>query len=188
MNINKMIGCPGKRRWWNIFAIAIIVVSIILTSIWIIVRLWPYNDVSVKWEGGIEAEEWTSEGIPVIRSSEYGGYLHYKLDYCNTGVDVRTVRWLDSYGPEGSAPDLNPPRDAVSSSRFVSETFYPITEVGVGCFENLEVEVRMPHGPPTGVYYRMRSVSTYYPNFLAEVDYTTYSDLFYFAEGDEELP
>ena len=169
-------------------ALATIFVGMLLMVGYILVQVWPYNDVEITVEGDILTQEYTSDGIPVIRASEFGADLRYSIDYCNSGVDVRTVRWLDSYGPFDTVTDIKNDLDDFSSSRFLSETLYPATEGGTGCFEDLEVVVTIGNGPPTDVYYRLSTTTYYYPNFLAKVELNSSLELFYYASEGADIP
>ena len=176
---------PPRKSWMFRLAMTIIGVVLLFGAIFTIAQLVPYNDVTVEWVSYHIGDEKTSEGIPVIRE---GGDYEYTINYCNNGVDIRTIRWLDSVGSVDQVTNVEAPPDIVSSSRLLSETLYPINDEAIGCFENLVVRIPLGSQIPTGVYYSLRTVSTYRPNILHSESYENVSELFYYAAKDEELP
>lgn len=176
---------PPKKRLAFHVSMTVITFATIITGLYIVAQVWPYSDVTVEWVGGLDTDEYTSDDIPVIREGES---IDYTINYCNTGVDIRTFRWLDSYGSVDQVTNIDAPDDLVSSSRLLFETYYPIYDVGTGCFDDLKVSVQLGFQINTGVYYSLRSISSYKPNFLHQEHYETKSPIFYYAAEDEELP
>ena len=176
---------PPRKSWMFRISMTLIVGFVIFSVLFTIAQVWPYTDVKVEWISALEADEFTSNGVPVLRE---GDDYTYTIDYCNDGHAIRTIRWLDSYGSVDQITNIDSPEETVSSSRFLSETIFPIYPEAIGCFEGLEVSVPLGFQLNTGVYYVLRTVSSYRPNILHEESYETRSELFYYAAEGQELP
>lgn len=176
---------PPRKSWMFRISMAIIGASLLFSVIFTIAQVWPYNDVSVEWISALEVDEFTSDGVPVLREGEP---YTYTIDYCNDGHSIRTIRWMDSYGSVDQITNIDSPEGTVSSSRFLSETIFPIYPEAIGCFEDLQVSVPLGFQLNTSVYYVLRTVSSYRPNILHEESYETRSELFYYAAEGAELP
>ena len=176
---------PPRKSW--MFRISMTIIGVVLAStvIFTVAQIAPYSDVTVTWTSELEVDEFTSEGVPVLREGEP---YTYSIDYCNNGHAIRTVRWLDSFGSVDQVTNIDSPANIVSSSRLLSETLYPTYPEATGCFDDLEVRVQLGLQINTGVYYSLRTVSSYRPNFLHEEVYENRSELFYYAEEGAELP
>ena len=92
----------GNARYTSAFSwlarfvllfLAIIVAWSAVLGYWM---LRPYDEVTLGPRGPIQTEEFTTEGVPVVR---VGQAITYEQPFCNEGpTDTRVERWLDVYG------------------------------------------------------------------------------------------
>lgn len=173
------------EHWKNLLAMFVIFCGLFTMAGYLIANLVSYSEVTIEWDGNLIVDERTSDGVAVIRVGEN---INYRIDFCNTGVDILAERWFDSFGNVSETSDISRMREEFTSSTYDTQVFYPITPSGIGCFD--DILISQPPSPfiAPGSYYKIRNETFFYPNFLAEGHITNQSEIFYYADVGEELP
>lgn len=149
--------------------------------------LQPAKEFKVISISPLVTDEYTSEGIPVIRRDSPLIYTtHYEAD---AGVEVYVDRWLEVYGTsDGSSGPAVRPFGAIeqSSWQFFSNpsgTTDPSDEP-----TEFTVSIRLNPEINSNTYYSLVSETSYQVNPIRKQTIDTASEVFLYLSEDAEIP
>lgn len=179
---------PDKGERWvarTIYAVlALLVLGMIVITVFLTI---PNNDFEyTNGEMTVDTEEFTSDGIPVVRVLEPAVF---NIDFCNWGVNTETQRFLDLYLPLDE--EITDPKDF---SRVGSFWLAPVKtyngDIGrvAGCLTDVPQEVLFPRYPDQDRYYKFRLSTSWRVNSIRIDTDSVKSELFYYASEGSEIP
>ena len=171
----------GKGR----FAAAVLVIAGIFGVFAILLMTYPYDNFSYGEVGPIITDEYTSDGIPVVRLRDE---LRWNQQYCNKGASPTvSLRWLELYGNSQDAGFVN----------LEDSTDEPLLGVSVptveffaeqNVCETAEVFSYMPRYLSAGGYYKFRIETSYKPNPIRTITESTETELFLLLREGDPVP
>ena len=169
---------------WGMFSIFGIIILGIL--VWATMMLWPYDSIVVGEYGPIITDEYTEDGLPVVRE---GAVLSYEVEVCSDGSPVRTERWADLYGPfDGADGEEIIAFDGVTpTSSRLSETLEFPERDDSGCATNV-ARVELPEELREGSVYAIRNITSYRPNPVRIVENENSTEPFLLLAPGEKIP
>ena len=176
-----------QNKWGMRVSIALLVVSFAMVILWALAVTWPYDKFSYGEVGQVKTEEFTSEGIPVIRAGEP---VTWDQDYCNFEANPTTsIRWADIYGDATASGfvDLEGEvsiEDRVASFEVPAIEFYGYQN---GC-ETTEVFAILPDYVTPGSYYKLRIETSYSANPIRRPVSEASTHLFLYIDKDAPVP
>jgi hypothetical protein len=176
---------PRKHIIAQRLGILAIAAAICLILIILFALTWPYDKFSYGEPGKLKTDEFTSEGIPVVRQGER---IVWDQPFCNRGVDTLSNRWADIYGQANDAgfATIAPANkeERVASFEVPAIIFYGYQDL---C-GTTEVFAILPNYITPGAYYRFRIQTSYEANPLREITSTTTTELFLLLEQGQAIP
>lgn len=149
--------------------------------------VYPYDSFVISEPGPIITDEFTSNGIPIIRVGED---LLYTTNFCNEGVDTIVFRRADVhgfyFGPDGQPATFDKDNDVISASYGLSQIDFFNSDPT--CVEDFVINVRLPNDLPVGAYYSLRNDNMYNPNPLREIVETSETEVFLYVEEGTKAP
>ena len=174
---------PSKPlSWAAYFVMGLILLALVLVLVASFLMVRPYNLANIDQPSTLITEEFTSDGIPVVRVASP---INYTTSFCNDGVDITTVRFVDSYDSVEATEHAFEFAGRTSSFLVGFSTFYANEP---GCVNNRNVKVTLPLFVAPNAYYKLRTDNSYDPNPLRTIVNTTETELFYLAIQGSELP
>ena len=147
----------------------------------------PYSDIELGDRGPIITEEFTSDGVPVVRE---GSPIMYEQRFCSTGIGSTVNRWMDVYGPYTGVP-------AAELKRSVSfEIPRVVVEADIEPSGDLRCDTVTSREPipdyiNAGAVYAFRIEVSYHPNPMRTVTVsggTTAEDRFLYLPIGAPIP
>jgi len=136
-----------------------------------------YNYYEIMNSGDIIANEYTSQGIPVVRE---GDKVSYPVEFKNTGIDTTSIREAKIFGNIATGL-IQEPIAAFSLANISFFNDEPTQQ------ETL-VEVGLPANLPENSYYTIHTTTEYKPNPIRVVGVESETEKFLYLSSDAEIP
>ena len=175
----------GDHRWGLRATVGLLVIASTIVGLWALALLWPYADFSYGEVGPIQTDEYTSEGIPVVR---FGQPIRWEQHYCNFEANPTTsIRWADIYGQASGSGFVQTEEDLE-----VRTASFAVPAIVFYGYQNAcdvtDVFAVLPGYVTTGSYYRLRIETSYKANPIREPVSEAVTDLFLYLDEGEEIP
>lgn len=172
----------GHWRSWIGPAITAALTVVLLWLGWMYTpAFWP--EATITQPGPIETDVRTSDGFPVVF---FGDSLHFEIAFCNPGVDITEIAWLDSYNPLDPA-EKAPTEERQGAYNLFNRQFFFDEELCIGPIPT-NVRTASAIGALPDGYYKFRGHNMYSPNFLLDRVNVTETEIFYLATEGREIP
>ena len=174
-----------KFRFSARIAFGLLLITFAFLGLLIYWLVYPYNADIISEPSDFITEEFTSDGVPVIRKGEP---LQYTTDICSSGVSSTINRealihgqWQDADG------DVRADSNAGVIASFSLSEIQLFIENDV-CIEDFLVQIELPNDIPTGNFYSIQNVSTFRPNPVRTVTSIGETQIFMYIDQDQDLP
>jgi hypothetical protein len=171
-----------KHKW--LLAVLALGLTATLLLLWVLALTWPYALFTYGEPGPVKTDEFTSTGLPVVRTDDA---LRWDQPFCNYGQTTYTHRWIDIYGTATAAGFIDTDYDdevLVASFEVPAITFYAQQDL---C-DTTEVFAVIPNYVPPGSAYRFRIASSYQPNAIRTVTETVSTEKFLLLDPGDPIP
>ena len=174
-----------KFRFSARVAFALLLITFAFLGVLIYWLVYPYDRDIISEPSDFLVEEFTSDGIPVIRKGEP---LRYTTDICSAGVSSTVSREALIYG---QWQDLNGDTRADSNAGVIAS--FSLSEIQLFidsdiCVEDFLVQIELPNDLPTGNFYSIKNVSTFQPNPVRTISSINQTQIFLYLKQGESIP
>lgn len=163
-------------------AMVVIVSFVTVQLIWL---LWPYDNLNYGKPGAIATEEYTSEGIPVVRID---GLLRWDQSFCseNTGPTV-SRGWLDLYGQASFTqfPGFQQDMKKRTASFEIPSTIFWVNQ---NVCATTTISLKLPNHIPTPGVYQFRLETSYEANPVRSPVASLTTRSFLLLDADAPIP